>query len=76
VASLKGSLPQASIAPDVDHENIASSYVKNLASLNTNRLTENALWRDLWALTGTSRTFFGSGQIEAFGQNSRSVSPT
>lgn len=65
VSALKGTLPDVHISDDVDHASVATQYIPQIASLNINLLTETALWRDLWALTGTGRTFYGAQQIHA-----------
>ena len=64
ITQLPGSLPIADIAQDVDHEAIATSQISNLATLCAKHFTENALWRDSFALTGTLRTFFSASTIE------------
>lgn len=65
IADLPGSLPQVSIAKDVDHAAISASCLEHLSSLRADCLTKDAFWRDLLALTGTMRTFYGSDRIEA-----------
>ncbi|TKA70902.1 hypothetical protein B0A55_07488, partial [Friedmanniomyces simplex] len=52
------SLPEADIADTVNHAAIAASAVAYLSDLSVNALTDNAIWRDCLALTGTLRTFF------------------
>ena len=52
------SLPQADISDDVDHNHTAATALQRLESLAVDDLAENAIWRDLLALTGTLRTFF------------------
>lgn len=58
LANLPGSLPRTTIARDVDHAAIAVSCIDNLKSLTLDTLADDAVWRDLWALTGTARTFY------------------
>ena len=58
-----GSLPRARIPPDVDLEVIASWGVAQLSQLKAETFAEEALWRDLYALAGLPRTFFGAKQI-------------
>jgi hypothetical protein len=60
VGMLKGTLPEVYIAEEVDHFTIAQTYVERLGSCTLDLLTDTAMWRDLLALTGTSRTFYGS----------------
>ena len=64
ITKLPGSLPIADISPNVDHEEIAASHVSKLSSLSTENFTQDALWRDSFALTGTLRTFFSAPAIE------------
>lgn len=76
VATLKGTLPEAHIAEDVDHFTVAQAYIERLASPTLDLLTDSALWRDLWALTGTSRTFYGSQCVySAWSELSKRHSP-
>lgn len=60
VGMLKGTLPEVYIAEEIDHFTVAQTYVARLGSCTLDLLTNTAMWRDLWALTGTSRTFYGS----------------
>lgn len=55
---LPGKLPTAPIPDKVDTEAIAKSIVERLPSLTEDSLTDDALWRDTYALTGTFRTFY------------------
>ena len=57
IADLPGSLPAVSIPEHVDHAEVASTCVQYLGSLKTEHLVQDALWRDLLALTGSMRTF-------------------
>lgn len=57
------SLPQADTANDVDHAHLAAASLQRLENLAMDDLADNAIWRDLLALTGTLRTFFKPGLI-------------
>ncbi|KAH8817494.1 flavin-containing monooxygenase [Xylogone sp. PMI_703] len=57
---LQGSLPVVNISPDVDHAAIASAAIVQLGHLKEDSFADNVLWRDICALTGTFRTFYGS----------------
>jgi hypothetical protein len=57
------SLPFTPISPDVDAEAIAFSFAPQLNSLDTSNFAKNAIWRDIYALTGTSRIFYGAQSI-------------
>lgn len=63
IADLQGSLPTASIPDNIDHAQVANTCVQYLSSLKPEDLAEDALWRDLLALTGTLRTFSSPKRI-------------
>ena len=65
IENLKGSLPHAEVATNVDHASVASSCIKKLNHFNTQTFTGQAIWRDVYALTGTVRTFNGAEQIQS-----------
>lgn len=59
------SLPSIPIPSDVDPIKIASSFSPNLSNLNASHFLSNAVWRDVYALTGTLRTFYSASTIAA-----------
>ena len=59
------SLPTATIHPETDAAAVATSFEKKLASLSSHHFTEHAVWRDIFALTGTLRTFYSATSISA-----------
>jgi hypothetical protein len=63
ITDLQGSLPTASIPDNIDHAQVAKTCVQCLSSLKPEDLAEDALWRDLLALTGTLRTFSSPKRI-------------
>lgn len=64
LATIPGSLPVSSVPDDVDPEKAAAQGLQSLqAGLQASNLTDEAIWRDQWALTGTSRTFFGPRRV-------------
>ncbi|KAH8797266.1 hypothetical protein F5884DRAFT_254874 [Xylogone sp. PMI_703] len=63
IASIPGSLPVATIPPDIDHDAVATKGLELLSALKLENLTEEVIWRDQWALTGTSRTFFSPNSV-------------
>ncbi len=65
IEKLKGSLPHAEVDPTVDHESIVSSCLEHLGLFNSEIFTEDAIWRDVYALTGTLRTFNGPKHIKS-----------
>lgn len=50
-------LPEVHIPDDTDSEAIATAVLPQLLDLKADSLTDNAIWRDTLALTGTFRTF-------------------
>lgn len=50
-------LPEADISEAIETEAIASAALPSLLDLTSAALTENAIWRDHMALSGTFRTF-------------------
>lgn len=77
IDTLPGRLPTSHIPDDADPNAIASAYITNLENLDASHLTKDAIWRDLFALTGTTRTFYSaSGVIAAWKDTGRSSRPT
>ena len=71
------SLPEATIPTNVDLESIAERIELVLNSSAPLPLVQNAVWRDLFALTGTLRTFYTSQSISvAWDVTSRITKPT
>ena len=58
-----GSLPTAEIPIDANLDAAASWALAQLYALDARSFTEDCMWRDLYALTGLPRTFYGSQQI-------------
>jgi hypothetical protein len=65
IEKLQGSLPLVSVAKDVDHGTIVSDCLQHLDQFDSNIFTEDAIWRDLYALTGTLRTFNSRKHIDS-----------
>lgn len=63
LADVPGKLPQSQMPDDIDAPSIAANWVSKLSCLRPEMLDDNAVWRDLYALTGLPRTFFGRDQI-------------
>lgn len=61
--SLPSTLPAAILPQDVDLEAVAKVGVATLAAFKREDLAPNVIWRDLCALTGTFRTFYGPDQV-------------
>lgn len=63
IEKLPSALPHAHIEANANHEAIIWSCLKSLNQFNTDVFSEDAIWRDLYALTGTLRTFNGQSCI-------------
>lgn len=63
IEDLPGTLPTVIISDSVDHVNVAETCVDRLNSFEPSILTDDAIWRDIFALTGTLRTFAGVQHI-------------
>ena len=57
------SLPTATIPQDVDAVALATSFLPNLQALDEDAFDKDAVWRDVFALTGTMRTFYSPSSI-------------
>lgn len=60
-----GALPLASIPAEVDLDAAASWGIAQLSDLKAEAFASDCLWRDLYALTGLPRTFYGADKISA-----------
>jgi len=77
LTDLPVSLPFAPISPDVDAETISLSFLPNLITLTPSSFTPSATWRDLYALTGTLRTFYcPSSILTVWTSTSKLLQPT
>ncbi|KAF2096611.1 FAD/NAD(P)-binding domain-containing protein [Rhizodiscina lignyota] len=65
IHKLPGGLPKANVPEDVDVNAVAQIALDLVKSMKPDDLIEDALWRDLWAMTGTSRTFHSNKSISA-----------
>ena len=63
IEHIPGALPLASISADVDSAAVVASFFERLNSFKPGLFTDSALWRDVFSLTGTVRTFFGPQNI-------------
>ena len=63
IEKLPGALPITHVDSAVDHATISESCVARLNSFQSDIFTEDAIWRDIFALTGTLRTFNGIPNI-------------
>ena len=64
ISELPGSIPTSVVHQDVDPLPVAQAVLIHLQLLDHALLKEDALWRDLFCLTGTARTFAGAETIE------------
>jgi hypothetical protein len=61
--SLPVSLPTSSISPEVDAAAVSLSFQPKLKALKPEDVVQDGVWRDMFALTGTLRTFYGAESI-------------
>jgi hypothetical protein len=59
------SLPTIPVPENVSAAEVVASFAPRLENLQEVDLKEDAVWRDLFALTGTTRTFYTSSTISA-----------
>lgn len=57
------SLPTTPIPEDIDAAAVASGFQSELDHLTADHFTKDAVWKDVYALTGTLRSFFSSSSI-------------
>ncbi|KAK7906304.1 hypothetical protein LTR67_001030 [Exophiala xenobiotica] len=65
LAKLPVSLPTAVIPEFLDLDGIANYFVSALDLLCEDDFIQDAVWRDIFALTGTARTFYSAQSIAA-----------
>jgi hypothetical protein len=65
IEKLPGALPNAEVDADVDHATVVSSCLKHFNHFNAKIFANDAIWRDIYALTGTVRTFSGANHIKS-----------
>ncbi|KAE9992645.1 hypothetical protein Vi05172_g11959 [Venturia inaequalis] len=65
ISQLPGTIPVSHIDDNVDPLPIAQSRLIHLQLLDSTLLTDDTLWRDLFAFTGTARTFHGPERIQS-----------
>jgi hypothetical protein len=59
------SLPSISIPQDTKAAEVVASFAPRLANLEVHDFKDDAIWRDIFALTGTIRTFYTAASISA-----------
>lgn len=62
---LPGSLPKTRVPDDTDLEAVMNRALKTFPRLEEHSFTDDALWRDTYALTGTNRTFYFGASVAA-----------
>jgi cation diffusion facilitator CzcD-associated flavoprotein CzcO len=65
ITALKGSFPTLPVDNNIDPLPIAQASLIQLQFLDSGLLTEDTLWRDLFTLTGSARTFNGISTIQS-----------
>ena len=62
--ALPAILPSANVPEDIDLTSVALDCTRSLGSiLSGDIFTEDAIWRDVYAFTGTLRTFYGVSSV-------------
>ncbi|MCJ1304387.1 hypothetical protein MMC08_007199 [Hypocenomyce scalaris] len=61
--NLNCTLPHGHLPENIDNESIFAEFRDTLSSLNAASFAPDALWRDMFALTGSIRTFYGVDNI-------------
>ncbi|KKZ60411.1 hypothetical protein EMCG_00697 [[Emmonsia] crescens] len=64
IDTLPGSLPLSIVPDDVNPEDVAVSCIAGLDSVTATDFIGDALWKDLYSLTGLPRTFSSAKAIE------------
>ncbi|KAH8665515.1 dimethylaniline monooxygenase (N-oxide forming) [Ilyonectria robusta] len=62
---LSGSLPKTKVPDDTNLKAVANSVLKTFPGLEEHPFTDDALWRDTYALTGTIRTLYFGASVAA-----------
>jgi hypothetical protein len=60
---LPGALPKSSIPENIDADEIVESFVEHLTALELDHIADDVIWRDVFALTGTLRTFYSKSTV-------------
>jgi Pyridine nucleotide-disulphide oxidoreductase len=63
IKDIPASLPTATVLENVDHIELAKTYLNRLHDLSREDLREDSWWKDLFAFTETSRTFNGVERV-------------
>lgn len=63
LSRLPGALPTGSIPENIDADGIVESFLGHLVALEPDHITDDVVWRDLFALTGTLRTFYSKSTV-------------
>lgn len=63
IDQLPVSLPTAPISHDLDTKAVSSVFQHKLKALGPEHFVQDGIWRDMFALTGTLRTFYGPESI-------------
>lgn len=63
LTSLPCQLPDSKFDPSEDFAEVGNGLVHSLHSIQNSHFTDLAIWRDLFALTGSIRTFYSSTSV-------------
>lgn len=64
IEKLPGGLPHANVDANVDHVAVTAAILKDLNAFNAAIFTKDSVWRDVYSLTGSTRTFYGQEDIK------------
>jgi hypothetical protein len=64
IEKLPGALPNANVDDDVDHAAVTAATLDDLNTFNPAIFTKDSVWRDVYSLTGSPRTFYGVEDIK------------
>jgi Pyridine nucleotide-disulphide oxidoreductase len=63
IEKLPGGLPHANVDVDVEPSVVTETILKDLNTFNPVIFTRDSVWRDVYSLTGSTRTFYGVDDI-------------
>ncbi|KEF53375.1 uncharacterized protein A1O9_10350 [Exophiala aquamarina CBS 119918] len=65
IEQLPGALPDTKISPSINHVAVVDYCLRYLDQFNVDVFCQNGIWRDIYALTGLPRTFYGPQGIHS-----------
>lgn len=65
IEQLPGALPDTKISTSINHVAVVDYCLRYLENFNADIFCQNGIWRDIYALTGLPRTFYGPQDIQS-----------